>query len=232
MDITTTLSTSFSTQRHMPQIEGEWLELGIRLRPFIQNYIFKLHLVHWQGCAQMLGEDTLHETFIRAISYARKAENGMVPPIDSFEALCKTIAKNYLLDLQRKDKHLAYSIDVSSDCDVHQYISMSFDPINDVIEEMMVYAKMLLVSKAIKSFTPKLKEAMLIHLANMEDFDDEQPRPLERAMWAVGIPLREYQCELPKNSVLRSRHSALVYLGLKTLRQTFSCSSHQPDNAA
>ena len=216
----------------MPKIEGEWLELEVKLRSFIQNYIFKLHLVHWQGCAQLLGEDALHETFVRAISYARKAENGIVPPIDSFEALCKTIAKNYLLDLRRKDKHLAYSIDAVSTYNVHQYVSMSTDPINDVIDEMMVYAKMLLVSKAIKSFTPKLKEAMLIHLANLEDFDDEQPRPLERAMWAVGIPLREYQRELPKNPVLRSRHSALVCLGLKTLRQTFSCPSHQPDNAA
>lgn len=232
MDITTTLSTSFSTQRHMPKIEGEWLELEVKLRPFIQNFISRLNLVHWRGGAQLLGEDTLSETLARAICYARKAEHGIVPPIDSFEALCKTIAKNYLLDLRRKDKHLAYSIDTISPYCVHQYVGMSTDPINEVIEEMMVYAKMLLVSKSIKNFTPKLKEAMLIHLANMEDFDDEQPRPLERAMWAVGIPLREYQCELPKDPVLRSRHSALVCLGLKTLRQTFCDPPHQPDTAA
>ncbi len=231
MDITTMVAASSSLQRPMPETEKEWQVLEAVLRPFIQKYIYKLNLIYWQGRTQLLGEDVLHETFLRAISYARYAGIGSVPAIGSFEALCKTIAKNYLLDLRNKDKHLVVSIDTTPMLVEHQDVKMCSDPAEDIIEDIMVYSKMLLVSKAVKAFTPKLKKAMLIHLANLEDFDDEQPRPLERAMWAVGISLSEYRCELPKNPVLRRRHSTLVCLGLKTLRQTFNCPPHQPDHA-
>ncbi|GAC1669867.1 MAG: hypothetical protein PVS3B3_39800 [Ktedonobacteraceae bacterium] len=228
----TTVSVSFPTQGYVPKTEAELKILEAILRPCIQSVIYKFNLTHWQGGEPLLVEDVLHETYTRALTYAQRAENGTAPPISSFEALCKTIAKHYILDLRRKDKRLVVSIDAIAFFSEHQYVNMSDDPTIKVVEDLMVYSKMLLVSKAVKTFTPKLKEAMLVHLANMEDFDDEQPQPLERAMWAVGIPLREYHRDLPKNPVLRRRHSTLVCLGLKTLRQTLCCPPHQPDNAA
>ncbi|GAC1647339.1 MAG: hypothetical protein NVS4B12_15000 [Ktedonobacteraceae bacterium] len=232
MSITTTVPIPFLTKGHMPKTEAELKTFEAVLRPCIQNDIYKFNLIHWRGGEQSLVEDVLHETYARALTYAQHAENGTAPSISSFEALCKTIAKHYILDLRRKDKRLVISIDAIPLFTEHQYVDMFVDPTDDVVEDMMVYSKMLLVSKAVKDFTPKLKKAMLIHLANLEDFDDEQPHPLERAMWTVGIPLREYRCELPKNPILRRRHSTLVCLGLKTLRQTFSCPPHQSDNAA
>ncbi len=232
MSIATTVSIPSLSQGYMPKTEAELKTFEAVLRPCIQNLIYKFNLTHWQGGEQLLVEDVLYETYARAFTYAQRVENGTAPPINSFEALCKTIAKHYISDLQRKDKRLAISIDAIELFTEHQYVDMTVDPTNEVVEDMVVYSKMLLISKAIKNFTPKLKEAMLVHLANLEDFDDEQPRPLERAMRAVGVTLREYRRELPKSPVLRRRHSTLVCLGLKTLRQTFSCPPHQPDNAA
>ena len=232
MNKPTILPNPLSLQRCMPTNAEGWAALTAILRPYIQNYIYKLNLNHWRGGEEQLVEDALHETFLRAIPYARDAENGIAPPVGSFEALCKTIARHYLVDLHRKDKRLVLSIDATSLFTEYQYVDVSVDPSEGVIEDMSQYSTMLLISTVIKDYSPKLKEAMLIHLANMEDFDDEQPRPLERALWAVGISLREYRRELPKNPVLRRRHATLVCLGLKTLRQTFSCHPHQPDNAA
>jgi len=225
-------SNPLSSKENIPVTIGELNTLEAVLRPYIQNRVYDLHIAHWYGAEKELAEDVFSETLLRAIHYAQRAASGTTSPILSFEALCKTIAKRYLLDLRRKDKRLAFSLDTLPYFKELQYIEMSDDPTDSVIEDMLVYSKMLLVSRVVKDFTPKLKEAMLVHLANMADFDDEHPRPLERAMWSVGIPLREYRCEVQSNAVLRSRHSALVCLGYKTLRQTLSCYAQHPDYAA
>ena len=211
----------------------DWNTLEAVLRPYIQNRVYDLQIAHWHGAEKELIEDVFSETILRAVRYAQRAASGTPSPILSFEALCKTIAKHYLLDLRRKDKRLVLSIDALPYYKEYQYIELSADDSADtVLEDMLVYSKMLLISKAVKDFTPKLKEAMLVHFANMADFDDEQPRPLERAMWSIGIPLRKYRKEIQSDPVLRSRHSALVCLGYKTLRQMLSCYSPHPDYTA
>ena len=174
----------------------------------------------------------MQETFYRAVRYASGEKQANIPPIGSFEALCKTIAKRYLLDLRRKDKRLIASIEVTTSLSLHLDVLLSIDPAEVVLEDISQYTTLLMIAKTIKTFSPKQKEAILVHIANFADFDNEHPLPLERAFWAAGIPLREYCRELPTDPVLRSRHAASLCLAIKSLRQTFSCPSSQPDNAA
>ncbi len=227
----TNSSSPLSLHHDVPATTEEWYTFEAVLRPYIQNYVYTLRLTHWQGAEKEIAEDVLYETILRAIPYARRAASGATS-ILSFEALCKTIAKRYLLDLRRKDKRLVFSLDNLCRFTEHQVVETFDDPAEYVIEDIILYSKMLLVSKTVKGFTPKLKEAMLVHFANMADFNDEQPCPLERAMWSVGIPLREYHREVSRDPVLRSRHAALVCLGYKTLRQIVHCQTQQPDHAA
>ncbi len=220
MNTATTPSSPHSLKEHMPNTVEDLNALEATLRPYIQNYIYMLHLFHWKGKEREMTDDVLHETYLRAIPYIRNAENGTIPPIMSLEALCKTIAKRYLLDLRRKDKRLIISIDATPSFNRHQYVDTCVDPVELASESMVQYSKMLMIAQVVKGFSPKLKEAILVHFANMADFDDEQPRPLERAMQAVDIHLSKYRRELPSDPVLRSRHAALVCLGIKNLRQT------------
>ena len=216
----------------IPTTAEEWNILSNVLNTYIQHCIHTLNIFYWQGGEYLLAEDVLTETYLRAIPYARNAEHGTLPPIGSFEALCKTIAKRYLLDLRRKDKRLVASIDIHTLSSSHLDILMSVDPAEAVLEDMTLYSTMLTIVKEIKKLSPKQKEAILIHIANLADFDNEQPRPLERAFWTVGIPLREYRRELPSSPVMRSRHTASLCLAIKALRQTFSRPPSQPDHAA
>ncbi len=232
MSKNTMVSAASPSQKSIPKTEAEWKAFSVVLTAYINNCLSKYNIPHWFGSEKQLVEDVRDETLARVLYYAWKAEQDLVPPINSFEALCKITARNYLLDLRRRDKHIAMSIESICLSNEHQYIGMSEDIALTVIEDMMMYEKMLLIAKVVKGFSTKLRVAVLTHFANLEDFDDEQPRPLERAMWAVGIPLREYRCDLPENPVLRRRHAALVCLGLKSLRQKLWCSSRQPDNAA
>ena len=212
-----TISISSSNEQ-MPTTSEEWHVLDAVLRSYIRKYVYQSHLVHWQGGETELIDDVLQETFIRAINYTRK----VYPSVSSFEAFCKTIAKHYLLDLHRKDKRSVLSIDNEWAFNASEGYFMSSDPTEAVEEEEEVYTLMLKFAQAIKNFPEKQRTAILIDLANLTDFDEKRPSPLERAMWVVGISLREYYCELPHDPVLRSRHTALVCLAYQKLRKNFA----------
>ena len=217
----------FLSQENLSCSMNDLHKLETVLRPYIQKHVYKLRLNHWYGAEKEIAEDVLAETFLRIIPYVQRATSDTSSPIRSLEALGKTIAQRYLLDLRRKDKHLAFSIDNVTYFNEYQYIDMWSDPAESVVEDMLVYAKMQRIARAVKDFSPKLKEAMLVHFANIADFDDEHPYPLERAMWSVGISLREYRRER-YNSTLRSRQASLVCLGYKLLRGMVHAPFTQP----
>ena len=215
---TTPFSNTTPTSRYLPETDAQWEVLGGILRSYIQNRVYTFRPVHWYGAERELVEDILCETILHAISCAQHTESSTTSSMLSFEALCKIIAKRYLLDIRRKDKRLAFSIDTIPYFKEHQYRKLSDDPTDNMIEDMFVYSKMHLIAKVVKDFTPKLKEAMLIRLTNMVDFDDEQPYPLERAMWTASIPLRDSYRELPDAFVLRSCHAASLCLACEHTR--------------
>ena len=219
-------------QEHMPSTSEEWRVLDKTLLYYIKNNLDKYSILHWIGGEQELAKDVLQETYARVFRFLRgNSEQEDSPPINNFEAFCKTVAQRYILDLRRKDKRLVGSLDTIEFSSSHEILSTLDDPETLVLEEMTLYATVLTVSKVVKSFPEKQRIALLIDLAQDADFDDESPRPLELAMWAVGIPLREYYCKLPHDPVLRSRHNALVYVAYRRLRLAFNTTS-SPLNAA
>ncbi len=221
-----------STQKRMPTKSEEWHVLNKILLSYIKNCLYTYSVLHWIGGEQELAEDVLQETYLRAFRFAHNSEEHEdVPPINNFEALCKTIAKRYILDIRRKDKHFVGSLDNTAFSITHETISMSDDPAMIAIEDILLYTCMLSFSQAIKRFPKKQRIALLTDLARNADFDDECSRPLERAMWSVGIPLRDYYCELPHDPILRSQYKALVSIAYKRLRLAFN-TTLSPFNAA
>ena len=223
---TATLSNIHLSEEQMSATAQEWNDLEVALRPYIQKCVYALHTARWLGAEKEIAEDVLSETMLRVIQYTRLHANDTNFRTRSIEALCKTIAKRYLLDLRRKDKHLIASLDTTMHFIVEEKSEMADDPAEYVTKGMDMYSKILLIAQAVKDFPQKQKEAMLIHLANMTDFDDEQPGLLERAMWSVDISLREYRREI-NTPVLRSRHTALVCLAYKQLRQRMADDSYE-----
>ncbi len=214
-------SAEFSTK------DVDWQALEKVLRPYVRNRIYILLPSYRYGDANGLIEETLQETYLRVLPSIRKAEYGLIPPIISLEAFCKVVALRFLLDVRHKHKKIMVSLDTPAAFGLEFDLFLSDDPAEFVITQLIDYSKWLMVAKAVKQFPPKLKQAVLVHLANETDFDDEQPRPLEQAFRASGILLRTYRRELPSNPVLLQRHRSLVSLGMKTLRAMLQRNSSQ-----
>ncbi len=227
------VTCSRTSQERMPTTNEEWRTLNKKLLCYIKNCLYTYQVIHWSGAEQEIAEDVLQETILRALRFACKyKEQNDAPLINNFEALCKTIAKRYILDLYRKDKRFVGSLDNDDFSLTHTNISLSDNPAEIALEDMALYSSMQTLSQVVKSFPERQKTALLIDLANKADFDDEWPSPLERAMWAVGISLRDYYCVLPQDPILRSRHSALVCLAYKRLRLAFHDTLPQLTSAA
>ncbi len=229
---TANLSNDFPQKSGIPTTEAEWNTLTVLLYTYVKRNIYSLSIFCWQGNEHSIAQDTVIETLIRVLSYVKGVERGVNPPIDSFEAFCKTTAKRYLLDQRKKDKRFIASLDATTSFSILLNASAYVDPSEDVIEDISQYSVLLAIASIIKDFSPKMQEAILIHLACNADFDDEFPCPLERAMEAVNIRLRDYDHALPHDPILRSRHNAQVCLAIKRLRLALNNAPLQLDSVA
>jgi hypothetical protein len=194
--------------------------------------LYTYHVIHWSGAEPEIASDVLQETYLRVLRFTHTENYELSPSINNFEAFCKTTAKRCILDMYRKDKRLVGSLDDCTFSTTHENISISDDPAEIVLADISLYSSMLTFSQIVKRFPPMQRNALLIDLARKTDFDNESPSPLERAMHAVGISLREYNQVLPCDTVLRSRHNALLCLAYKRLRLAFRDTLPQLSSAA
>jgi DNA-directed RNA polymerase specialized sigma24 family protein len=217
----------------MPTSTEEWHALDKKLLSYIMNYLYSYHVIHWKGSELELANDVLQETYLRVLRFtcSDKAHEG-VSSIQNFEALCKIVAKHYILDLYRKDKRFVGSLDDENFSLSHIVISILDDPSELALADMQLYSIMLTISRIVKRFPKKQRTAILIDLAHKTDFDEEAPAPLERAMEAVGITLRNYNQPLPYDTVHRNRHNSLVCHAYKRLRLTLQKTLSQLSSAA
>ncbi len=143
----------------------------------------------------------------------RKVNN---TPIRSYRRLSIRIAKNYFHDLIRKDSRLQpFNREGFSQLEytLHDEKNDSEVILDKVYEEWLFQV----IAKKIASFSTKLRRAMLIDLARFMDFEAE-PSPLQVAFLKVGIDLEEYAELFPQEPILRTRHSSLVSLGYRQLK--------------
>ena len=222
----------FSTCSRMPSNDQEWHILDKILLTYIKNCLYTYHIIHWLGAEPELADDVLQETYLRVLRFARTADNAHAIAINNFEAFCKTTAIRYILDMYRKDKRLVGSLDDDHFSASHATISISEDPAELVLADMSLYSSMLTFSQIVKRFPEKQRTAILIDLARNTDFDEDNPRPLVRAMRTIGIQLHHYRLALPRDPVLRSRHNALVCLAYQRLHLVYFNMLSQPTSAA
>jgi len=224
-----THSAASSAQKSMPVTLEQWYLLSNKLYVYIKNCLYTYRTFQWEGGEAELAEDVLQETYLRALTFA---ENENASSIENFEAFCRTTAKHHILDLQRKNQRFSGSLDTEAFSNLTNYTQGCSDPAEFVLEDLSLYADMLVISEAVKRLPDKTRTAVLADLANMMDIDEEEPTPLDRAMQKVGVEMREYNYELPHDKKLRSQHSSLLSQGYKRLRDTLDTETHPPDFAA
>jgi len=201
--------------------DSTWKKLYPLLESLARYFVYSSNIPSWRGQEKDVIEDIVQETARRIIERSQKAARGEVPPTQSLKKMLFTVARNYCIDLCRRDRRLMRL--QTQDAVLQTFLN----PTNQVdlaeagVEN--VYMEMLfrLVAREVVSFPDKQRRAILMDVASRMHFD-RHPTPLQQAFLDVGIDLREYQQALPSSPGEVSRHSALVsyaYKRVVSLRQ-------------
>lgn len=193
-----------------------WIEMYTTLSTPVKQQMYGMKMQSWQGQHYDLTQDVIQETVVRTFLEMRKAERGEGIPVLSPMAFGKRVAKNYLLDMARKDVRL-----VRPSCDIELQSRMmgenGIDSCQDVLDVMEIESLFVLIANVIASFPNKLRNSMLIDLADLTPVD-EPFSPLHKALMKVNINLDMYRGLVPTDEVGKKRHSSLKSQGYKRLR--------------
>src|SRR5437870_11855089 len=159
-----------------------WVTLYLLLLPLAKRWVYAAHIYSWTGQENDIAWDIVLVTIQRTYEFNLKAQDENIP-IGSFQRLSIRIAKNYFQDLRRKDSRLLPlnrdgCSQVENTIQDEQNIA---EVVLDKLYEEWLYQE---IAKAIASYPPKLRKAMLIDIARRMDFD-LQPSPLQVAFLKV-----------------------------------------------
>jgi DNA-directed RNA polymerase specialized sigma24 family protein len=179
------------------------------LRPCIKQWVFSYDVPSWTGQEDDVAADLLQDTFEKLWRHLKKIEHGLAAPITSLEAICFVIARRCCLDRRRKDWRLRRFPEENARLDDLLGRTHWVDPVEIAIENMYRAWLFLKVSYIIGRFSPKKREALLIDLAKLMDFED-QLTPLQQGLLAQGIHIHEYLGKKPTTPKAKARHSSLL----------------------
>lgn len=200
-----------------------WLKLYSLLASSVKQEICGTKLQSWKGQEYDLAQDVIQETVVRTFLQMRKAEKGEGVPVLSPNSFSRRVAKNYLLDRVRREARL-----VRPSCDIELQQSMMknwIDPCQGVLDAMEIESLFVLIASVIAGFPNKLRNSMLIDLADLTPVD-EPFRPLQQALKRVNIDLDMYRNLAPTDEVGKKRHSSLISQGYKRLRNVVLAQLH------
>ena len=207
---------SYSLSSDIPQLGSALAELYPFLLSEVRRWVYSYNVLSWCEQQEDVVEDIVQEAVVRTLNYIRKAEYRKTV-LKSLAHVSTTFARNYYLDLRRRDSQLVHAHFCSSPSAGKYIPSLDrLDPLEGAVENVFQEELFTRVAQIIASFPDKLRIALLIDLANRASADREPP-PLQVALSTVGIHLQDYQRSLPENPVEQSRHISLVSLAYKRL---------------
>jgi len=210
--MTSPLDRIDSCQMLEMQLDQLYPDLRALVRPLVYTHMIPV----WRGQENDIIDDIVQETLIRLWTYLRQAETGQRSSIHSLSRFCYTIALNYCIDLQRKDRRnvhppsdISYMV-IYDECHVYRSVE------DIAVESLCVEEWFALVAKLIATFPEKQRHAVLTDLANRMHFS-KSPTSLQRAFLSVGIQLQDYQLSIVRDRQKQNRYVALVAYVYKRL---------------
>lgn len=205
--MTTSTSITFKQDSNF-----SWEALYKLLWHLVKVWVYSARISSWRGQEEEIIEDIVHETIARVYERVQKAERGEANPVNSIENLSKAVARNYLIDLIRKDHRL---VRLTQDSHLpgieHNWIDVS-EKVHEAVFRESLFKKL---APEIIKFPKKQKQALLAGLAN--DIDFSMSSPLQRAFLALGIKLQDYRQPLPDNPAERNRYASLLSIARKRM---------------
>jgi len=189
-----------------------WEALYQLLWCVVQVWVYSAHLSAWQGQVEEIIAEIVHETIARVYERLQKAERGDADPVNSIEAMSRTVARHYFIDLLRKDRRLVHFTQISHSPVIEQDWVDLLEKVHDAVFYESLFDSL---APEIIKLPKKQKQAFLVDLANHTDFS--MSMPLQRAFLKVGVRLQDYQQPVPDDPIERSRHSSLLSIARKRI---------------
>jgi DNA-directed RNA polymerase specialized sigma24 family protein len=199
----------------------DWEDLYHILPPYVRSCIRCAGISAWHRQEYDIVEEIVQETVVRIFTYTQKVEHGKALPIHSLQHFSRRVAHNHCEDLRRKEPRFTATAYDEALADPDERSGNWVDPIEQVLEDMMLAHLFPEVARRIADFPRKQRTALLIDLANLSVFDESVGAaftPLEQAFLAVGIHLMDYRGPLSDDVAARSRHSASLSYAYRRLR--------------
>src|SRR5438270_3855031 len=160
--------------------DDRWMSLYKRLQTLATHWVHNAHINSWYGQENDVAWDIVLVAIERTFEYSLNARNNGIAII-SLERLSTRIAKNYYLDLLRKEYRLVH-FDQEDSLPGYQFTLCNLVDPSEIAFEM-VYTDWLFtqVANAVATFPEGTRTALLIDLASRMHFDDDEYTPLQRA---------------------------------------------------
>ena len=196
--------------------EDDWIRCTNWLRVCVRRIVYSTRFPFWRGQEEEIINDVVQETVRRILERSQRAERLEAAPVRSLDRMCFSIARNYCIDMLRRDGRLQR---LSTDCTwleddcVPDNQANSFEVAIEQVSQEEIFTHL---AHQVARFPEKRRRALLIDLANRMCFDRELTS-LQKAFLAVGIDFREFQQALPSDPVNRAKHAALKSLAYKQI---------------
>lgn len=203
-------SDMFLSTQEQYKNNTNWQEIYSTLRPIAKRIVYSYHAPAWRGQENDIAEDITQETIRKLLEYEQKVKRGSSAPIHSLLSMVRIIAYNYGKDMLRHDKRTVRIAELEDD-DIEQQSVLDGEIDAEELATENAYNEMIFreMARAIASFPPKQRHALLVDIAAHMSFE-LQPTPLQQAFSNAGIQLQAYQKLLPATPEGYNRHASLL----------------------
>ena len=196
--------------------EEDWIRCMNWLHICVRRIVYSAHFPFWRGQEEDIIEDVVQETVRRMLERSQQAERLEAEPVRSFERMCFSIARNYCIDMLRRDGRLQrLSADRSwleDERSLDNQVNL-FEVAIECASQEEVFTRL---AQQVAHFPEKRRRALLIDLANRMCFERELT-PLQKAFLSVGIDFQEFRQALPSDPANQTKQAALKSLAYKQI---------------
>jgi hypothetical protein len=216
-----TLPTSAKSCAPVTRVDStNWHSIYCLLFPIVTIWVYSARIPTWFSQRDEIIAEIVQEAVVRTFHRLQRGKQGLLPPVESIKHLSVRIARNYYIDMIRRDSRFLYIERIGEEAPAYGMratIQEAVDFMEVASENAYIASLFSILVAEILNFPPKLRTAILIDLANRMAFKGE-PTLLQQAFLLAGIKLEDYCHQVPIDPVLRSRHMSLVSLAYRKIR--------------
>lgn len=209
--------TNFSSLFVIQEDRDFWLSLSSRLQRLVRKWVYGASIPRWHWQEDDVIDDIIGETMARICERLKLASEGKAEPVESIFHFCKKIARNYFIDLVRKEPRVLCFSQLDFFREEEPAIRAGWTDLEAVATDALYQESLFnLLAEEINLFPRRQRLALLVDLAEHMDFDSI-PSSLQLAFLRVNVQLKDYQAFLPVGEVRRRQFISLSYHAYKRL---------------